>query len=294
MPIQLQKMDVADLKPPKLVAPPGTVDSHFHVFGPKIRYPYLATRTFTPPDASEEEYTHVSNLLGISRAVLVQPSGYGIDNQRQLDAIGRLKFPTRMVAAVADDVDDGQLHRLHERGVRGVRVVTIQQGGLTLQGIERLAERIVSMGWHLEFLFTPDVLFELHDRLTRLNCDFVIGNLAGIRATSPDRDKALDALQSLLETGRLWMKLFGAYRMSAMPPPHADTMESIRKLIEKRPDRFVWGTDWPHVMLEGDLPYTADTLDILLDWVPDETIREHILVRNPERLYDFEPWALTA
>jgi len=290
MPVQLRKTDVAELRRPRLRAPPGMVDAHFHVFGPESRYPYLATRTFTPPDASEEEYTHVSKLLGISRAVLVQPSGYGTDNQRQLYAVGRLKFPTRVVAAVAADVDDRELRRLHEQGVRGVRVVTIQEGGLPLQGIERLAERVAPMGWHLEFLFTPDVLFALQGRLSRLKSDFVIGNLAGIRAGSPDCDKALGVLQSLLETGRMWMKLFGAYRMSALPAPHADVMESIQRLIESRPDRFVWGTDWPHVMLEGGIPETADTLDVLLDWVPDEAVRERVLVRNPEQLYDFTPW----
>ena len=34
-------------------------------------------------------------------------------------------------------------------------------------------------------------------------------------------------------------------------------------------------------------PTTPRMLDIMLDWVPDETIRNKILVDNPARLYGF-------
>jgi predicted TIM-barrel fold metal-dependent hydrolase len=31
----------------------------------------------------------------------------------------------------------------------------------------------------------------------------------------------------------------------------------------------------------------AGVLDLMLDWVPDETIRNRILVQNPNKLYGF-------
>jgi 2-pyrone-4,6-dicarboxylate lactonase len=49
----------------------------------------------------------------------------------------------------------------------------------------------------------------------------------------------------------------------------------------------IWGTDWPHVMVKGAMPNDGDLADLLLDWVPDETLREQVLVRNPAKLYGF-------
>jgi hypothetical protein len=35
------------------------------------------------------------------------------------------------------------------------------------------------------------------------------------------------------------------------------------------------------------LPYDAQLLDVLAEWVPDEAARRRILVDNPAELYDF-------
>jgi 2-pyrone-4,6-dicarboxylate lactonase len=37
---------------PRLQAPAGATDTHFHIFGPEEHYPFLEDRRFTPPDAS--------------------------------------------------------------------------------------------------------------------------------------------------------------------------------------------------------------------------------------------------
>jgi len=50
----------------------------------------------------------------------------------------------------------------------------------------------------------------------------------------------------------------------------------------------VWGSDWPHVLLEATMPNDGDLVDQLGVWVPDETVRNRILVDNAERLYGFE------
>ncbi len=58
-------------------------------------------------------------------------------------------------------------------------------------------------------------------------------------------------------------------------------------LAEVAPGRLLWGTDWPHVNLEGPMPDSTEFLDLLLEWVPDEDARNRILVDNPARLYGF-------
>ena len=42
---------------------------------------------------------------------------------------------------------------------------------------------------------------------------------------------------------------------------------------------MVWGSDWPHVNLDGrEMPNDGDLLDLLLEWVPDAAVRNRILI----------------
>jgi len=59
-----------------------------------------------------------------------------------------------------------------------------------------------------------------------------------------------------------------------------------RALIATAPDRVLWGTDWPHPNVRH-MPDDGDLLDLLTTYAPDEGLRNQILVRNPETLYDF-------
>ena len=53
------------------------------------------------------------------------------------------------------------------------------------------------------------------------------------------------------------------------------------------PERMLWGTDWPHVMLKGRMPNDGDLCDLIERWMPDATARTRILVDNPAELYGF-------
>ena len=65
--------------------PANSCDCHFHVFGPTSHYPYAKESSYTPEEATLEQYLSVIEPLGISRFVLVQPSVYGLDNSLHLD-----------------------------------------------------------------------------------------------------------------------------------------------------------------------------------------------------------------
>jgi len=60
-----------------------------------------------------------------------------------------------------------------------------------------------------------------------------------------------------------------------------------KALLEANPERVLWGTDWPHVMLKGLMPNDGALADVLLEWAPDAKLREQVLVRNPAKLYGF-------
>ena len=77
----------ASIATPKLKAPAGSTDCHFHIFGPHARYGLSPGRSYTPPEALVEQYLALAAPPGLERMVVVQPSIYGTDNACTLDAV---------------------------------------------------------------------------------------------------------------------------------------------------------------------------------------------------------------
>ena len=61
-----------------------------------------------------------------------------------------------------------------------------------------------------------------------------------------------------------------------------------RNWLRLRPDRILWGTDWPHPNIKRHMPNDGDLLDLVPLLARDETLQKKILVDNPARLYGFE------
>jgi len=239
------------------------------------------------------DYERTLAALGISRAVLVQPSFYGADNRAMLDAMKAATIPVRGIAVVAEDVSDVELERLHTAGVRGARfnIVDIQtaKGVLPIERIRRLAERIARFGWHVELLMHADEFPDLDRTLGTLPVDVVLAHLGYVKTDKGLETEGFRALLRLLAEGRAWVKLTGPYRISATTMPHGDTDAFAHRLVDAAIDRLVWGTDWPHVMAKWSLPMPndGDLADLLLRWIPNEAKRRRVLVDNPTRLYGF-------
>lgn len=272
---------------PRLLAPPGATDTHMHIFGPERRYPLVAQRSFTPPDASVEGYVHLHQVLGLSRAVLVQPSSYGTDNRRQLDAAQEMSFPTRLVVVVPPSISDNEMERLHRLGARAIRFILTQPSSVSVSELETMAARISCYGWHLDLMLSPKNLLELAPRLARLECDYVVDHMSDIRAELGVEQAEFRTLLNLAESGHCWIKLSAGYHMSDEAPPYRDVIPFIHKLVAHRCDRLLWGTDWPHVNVAGGMPNTTELFDLLVEWLPSDVEREQVLVSNPAYLYGF-------
>ena len=273
---------------PRLKAPPGATDTHFHILGPANTYPYVEEREYTPPDALPSACRKLFTTLGIQRAVLIQPSVYGEDNRCMVESAGQLGVPARMIVVLPFNTPDKELQRLHDAGARGVRFILAHIGGLPLADLERFAERVKPMGWHIQFLLRPANLLELESRIAKLPTDYVIDHIGLIRASEGGvQQPAFQALLRLFRTGRCWVKLTGGYRISNQAPPYPEVIPLVEALVKERPDRIIWGSDWPHVMMKGKMPNTTELFDLLLDWVPDEKIRAQILSDNPQALFKF-------
>ena len=94
----------------------------------------------------------------------------------------------------------------------------------------------------------------------------------------------------LVDKGRAWVKLSGAYQDTRTGPPiYADVSRVARAYVNASPERMVWGSDWPHPAQKADAkPDDAVLFDLLADWAPDEATRSRILVDNPAALYRFD------
>jgi len=278
---------------PKFELPPFACDCHAHICGPQSVYHYIPERIYSPPDALLPEYSRVLAALGCSRAVLVQPSFYGTDNSAMLAGMKTAGPAFRGVAVVADTATARQLEAMHVAGVRGARlnIVDVREGKgqLPIERIVSLAARIKPFGWHIEFLMHVDEFPDLDVTLGTLPVDIVFGHLGYVKTEKGIAAPGFQALLRLLRDGRAWVKLTGAYRISSQTLPHADTNEFAHALMATAPSRVVWGTDWPHVMTKWTIPMPNDgaIADLLLNWVPDATLRRGVLAENPAMLYGF-------
>ena len=276
---------------PQVRLPPLACDCHAHIAGPKSVYPYSPRRIYTPPDALLPAYLGMLGTLGVERAVLIQPSVYGTDNRAMLDAMAKAGDRFRGVAVVDDAVTDAELEKMHAAGVRGVRINVVDvaegKGVIPMATLKRLAVRIKPLGWHVEFLMHADEFPDLDAQFADFPVDIVLGHLGYMRTDKGLGAPGFQALLRLMRTGRCWAKLTGPYRISANAMPYADVTPFAHALIDAAPERVIWGTDWPHVMVKSAMPNDGALCDLLLDWVPDETIRRKVLVDNPAKLYDF-------
>ncbi|MDA0991464.1 MAG: amidohydrolase family protein [Verrucomicrobia bacterium] len=268
--------------------PAGSCDCHAHVLGPPEIYPYVAERSYTPPTATLEAYQAMHKVLGIERAVIVQASVHGTDNKVTLDAIAGYGPNARGVAVVDATVDDKELVRLNDGGIRGLRLNVLFGGGVGMDALEPLAERIAAMGWHIQLMLNAGDLVELAPRLRRLPVPAVVDHMGHMNVAHGIDHPGFQTLINLVRDGVCWIKLSGNYRISAEGPPYSDVIPFARALIEAGPERMVWGTDWPHPALNDFMPNDGDLLDALDEYAPDPDLKRAILVDNPAQLYGFE------
>ncbi len=275
---------------PKIAPPPLSCDTQAHVFGPSSRFPYAEGRGYTPPDCPVEAYMRMLETLEIERAVIVHGSAHGSDNRVTLDGISAMGDRCRGVAVIEPDAPDAELERLSRGGIRGFRLSTMLKGGIGTEHLEPMAERVGELGWHVVLHVDKAAeIAALEPRLRRLKIDFVVDHLGRVRGGEGIGHPGFQSLLNMLrETDHCWVKLASWYRLSDQGPPYDDMRPLAEALIAARPDRVLWGSNWPHpVLWEGVMPNDGDLLDQFMHWAGDDATRKQILVDNPARHYGF-------
>ena len=275
---------------PKLQAPAHACDCHLHIYDP-ARFPLAPSPRVAPTRAALPQYRMLQKRIGTTRAVIVTPRNYATDNRATVDAIAQLGAGARGVAVLHPTVTDAELKRLDAEGVRGIRFSLGDPASavVTPAMIEPLAKRVAGFGWHVQFNLGGEQIVELAAVFSRLPVQMVFDHLASPPLPAGIGHPSHGIVRGLIDKGRAWVKLSGAYSNSRIgPPSYPEAAVIARDFVKAAPERLVWGSDWPHPSLDdAHKPDDALLFDLLLQWAPDEATRHRILVRNPEALYGF-------
>jgi predicted TIM-barrel fold metal-dependent hydrolase len=264
------------------------------VFGPADRFPYADDRSYTPPDAPPEKYLGMLDALGFARGVLVQGSAHGHDNSAMLDALKRQPERLRGVAVADARVSPNELRSWHATGVRALRFNHFfrggqlhYRGGIPLSEAATLAPVMAELGWHLQLWIDVKDLPETIPVLKSLGLPVVIDHMGRTDARAGIGTEGFQSLLRCVSEGWCWSKLSGAHRLSQSAPDYPDARPFHEALVKANPERLVWGGDWPHPRVDGEMPDAGHLLELFQAWTPDKATQHRILVDNPARLYGF-------
>jgi len=273
---------------PRFKVPAGAVDSHCHVFGPAARFAYAPERKYTPVDAPKEKLFALRDYLGFDKNVIVQASCHGKDNSALIDALVNSNNKARGIAVVGEDVTARELKAMDEAGVRGVRFNFVKRlvDFTPRDVLESIAERIAPLGWHIVVYFEMPDLPELETFFTALPTLVVVDHMG-----RPDVKKGLDHpefqryLRLLDKHTNIWSKVSCPERLTVAGAPYDDVVPFARTLVERYPDRVLWGTDWPHPNMPVEAPDDGVLVDVIPRIARTPELQQALLVDNPMRLY---------
>lgn len=277
--------------PPKLKAPANACDCHHHIYDP-ARFPMAPTPGRpAPSNGTVADYRLLQKRVGTTRCVVVQPRNYAVDNAVTLDALAQFAGKARGVAVVHPTITDAELKRFNEAGVRGIRFSLGDPASAVVRDdmIEPLAKRIAGLGWHIQFNVDGEQIIALAEMLRRLPTPLVFDHLGHPPLPDGIAHPSHAIIRGLIDKGRTWVKLSGAYSNTRIgPPEYPEATKIAQAFVKAAPERLVWGSDWPHPGLpNNNKPDDALLFDLLTVWAPDAATRNRILVGNPEALYGF-------
>ena len=273
---------------PRYVPPPGAVDAHCHVFGPADKFPYAPERKYTPCDAPKEKLFELRDYLGFNRNVIVQASCHGKDNRALVDALKSAGDLARGVASVAPSVGQSELEEMDAAGVRAIRFNFLKRlvDATPRETYLRAAERVLPLGWHIVVYFEAQDIEDLTPFLKSIPGTIVVDHMG-----TPDIAKGVEHpdferfVRLMDENPNIWSKVSCPERLTKAGAPYDDVVPFARLLVERFPDRVLWGTDWPHPNMKIEAPDDGILTDVIPKIARTEDLQRALLVDNPMRLY---------
>lgn len=268
-------------------------DCHAHIFAGAHEFMRHPGRHYDPVEDTLTGYVsrYQSLMLqcGLSRSVLVHSNVYGEDNavtERALQMLGQLQH--RGVALLNPENVERQVLTLSQAGFTATRLNLIAPGLLDIEGAKRIAPILRKNNWHFEILVNfAELVEEVAQFVKAVEVPVVIDHFGHIPASWGTDHPVFRSMLRLLRGGRTWLKLSAPYYLTSGLERTIYVEAIIRSLINENPDRLIWGSNWPHVNTEPNVPSTISLLGEFLANVGDKLLLEKILVKNPANLYGF-------
>ena len=273
---------------PAYKPPAGAVDAHCHVFGPEAVFPFAPKRKYTPCDAPKEKLFALRDMLGFDKNVIVQATCHDTDNRALVDALASADGRARGVAFVNEDITNEELIELDAAGVRGVRFNFIKRlvDSTPRDVMQLIARRIAELDWHIVIYFEHADLEEMEPFLKSLPTKLVFDHMACPDVAAGVEGKAFQNWLKAVDANKTWInKVTCPERFSVAGPPYDDVVPFARTIVERFPDRVLWGTDWPHPNMKAVAPDDGVLTDMVPKIAPTAALQQVLLIDNPMRLY---------
>jgi len=280
--------------------PAGACDSHTCVIGDPGRFPFAASRGYTPETASLAEMHSVHRALHIQRVVIVQPSFYGTDNSCTLDAVKQLGARARGVVLLSENASDAELDEMRRGGVCGI--ICAASAGQSdpetaRQRFKAAVERAKGRNWHIEFHGHLSDIEAVKDQVMESPVPVLFDHFGGAQPALGLNQSGFDTLLKLVHSGKAYVDVSAPYRISKQAPDYPDVVPIAQAIVAANPERVTWGTGWPHPAQEPGRGITETTplyhiddghnLNLLARWTSGAAQLKLALVENPARLYGF-------
>src|SRR3954467_13609216 len=201
---------------PTLKAPANACDCHMHIYdGERFPPARPGPQSRMQSDAAVAQYRLLQQRIGTTRTVIVTPAAYVTDNRVTLDGIAQLgPANTRGIAVLHPTVTDSELKTLADGGIRGIRFTVFdpRSAAVSIDMIEPLAKRVADLGWHVQIHMRGDQIVENAALLEGLPTPVVFDHLGRLPQPNPLEHQAFAIIRRMLDKGRTWVKLAGAYQ----------------------------------------------------------------------------------
>jgi predicted TIM-barrel fold metal-dependent hydrolase len=275
---------------PKTAAPQGACDAHVHLVGSPIDFPLWDGRVENPAAGPDFDgwlalYRDHLTALGFTKGLIVHSILYGTDNSITVAALKRLGPNFKGVGLLPDTASDADLDLFTTQNLKAVRLNYVHGGVLSWEGAKAMAPRLAARDLHIQILLHSHLhINDLYNDIKALPVPLVIDHLGWPDLTLGTDESGFRALLRLVGDGHVTIKLSALYRLC--PAPYDQAAPFVAALVAANPSACLWGSDWPHLMLNGaQMPHAAALLDAFNDVVTSTTDRNTILKHTPDRLF---------
>jgi predicted TIM-barrel fold metal-dependent hydrolase len=273
-------------------------DTHVHIIGPQDTYAMVQSRHYTPGPASVQQLkSHLANQ-GIGKAVIVQPSVYGTDNSCLLAAIADMGQQAKGIAVLDPQISASALQALDRQGIRGIRLNFESSGNQSVdqlkQALAEWAPKLEGLGWHIQVYAPFVVTTACAPFIQSLPVPVVLDHFGLWPANHIETPETRPMLR-LFEAGHIFIKLSASYRLPAFDEEKLNQL--AHHLLQVRPDRLLWASDWPHTNREPGVAahsvsryrniQTNALVKERLSWLNNLSNQRQVLEENPNSLYRF-------